>query len=639
MSDRRTSPSASSGDPGAFPSVAVFATLREARTALDRKEPVMDRATLSTLFVVACTAAAAAQPATAPYVLVDSRDVVATATLSQPGAAQLAGAGSCPVLEARAWNGQALSGGGTLQPITLLDSTTLDASGRVAFHASVLGSPRNQGVFLAGPNGVVSVARGCGASGGGNSTGTCGDPTPIGGTFSGFFGGTFFTPATNDAGDVLFLADVHLGSAKRGLFLYRAATGLIQKVAAIGDATPTGGTFGAIGPGSVNSSGTVVFLASKGSGGSADVFRWHEGALSKVVAVGDPAPLGGTFFQIGTESLGFADGTTIPVGPVPAINDLGQVTFRGGVSGGIAQYGLFLSSGGVHQWLVRTGGAAPGGGTFVGLQAAAVNDAGEIAFFADIQTGPGQFSSAWYGGKANALRRVLGFFDVLDDGAVCMGLAFSRNPLRSIDEQGNIVVWTDAQLPNGSMQNRYVIGSRDGVVKTVIRSGMASPLGGTLGQLQPWLSIDANDEIGVSATLPGSAAGDGHLVASRVLTWFDVGLGKSGSAGIPKLAGKGALVAGASGALELTSARPNAAAALFLDTQRVDLPLLGGTLVPGLSFAPFLATTNAGGEISIPWLALPSLPPCLDLYFQWWIADSGATLGAAASNGLRGLTQ
>lgn len=592
---------------------------------------------LSSWIAAACVSSALAQTASPPYVLVDSRDLAST-LLEKPNASPLASTANCAHLETRALNGQLLAGGGTLQPITFLDSTTLDESGRVAFHASVLGSPRNQGIFLAGPSGILSIARGCGAAGGGNSTGTCGDPTPIGGTFSGFFGGTFFTPATNDNGDVLFLADVYLGSSKRGLFLYRSATGQLQKVAAIGDSTPTGGTFGAIGPGSVNSAGTVVFLGSKGTGAAADIFRWSNGTLSKVVAVGDPAPLGGTFFQIGTESLGFGDGTTIPVGPVPAINDLGQISFRGGVSGGVAQYGLFLSSGGTHQWMVRTGSAAPGGGTFVGLQAAALNDSGEIAFFADIQTGPGQFSSAWYGGKPTSLRRVLGFYDVLDDGAICQGLAFSRNPLQSIDDQGNVIVWTDASLGGAPAKNRYVVSSRDGIKNTVIRVGMLSPIGGTLGSLQPWVSMNSEDEIGVSATLPGTAAGDGHLLASHVLTWFDLGLGKPGSSGTPKLSGNGALIAGTAGSLELTSARPSSVAALFLDVQRIDLPLFGGTLVPGLTFSPFLATTDASGAISVAWSSLPTVPLCLDLYFQWWIADSVATFGASASNGLRGLT-
>jgi hypothetical protein len=90
----------------------------------------------------------------------------------------------------------------------------------------------------------------------------CGDVSPIGGHFGGFFFGTFFTPDINDAGHVLLLCDINGGDLRRALFLYRVAPGQIVKVAAIGDPSPIRGTFGAVGPGSLNNSGKVVFLAS-----------------------------------------------------------------------------------------------------------------------------------------------------------------------------------------------------------------------------------------------------------------------------------------------------------------------------------------------------------------------------------------
>ena len=92
----------------------------------------------------------------------------------------------------------------------------------------------------------------------------CGDASPIGGHFGGFFFGTVFTPDINDAGDVLFFCDVNGGDSRRALFLYQAASGQIVKVAAVGDPSPIGGTFGAVGPGSINNNGKVVFLASPG---------------------------------------------------------------------------------------------------------------------------------------------------------------------------------------------------------------------------------------------------------------------------------------------------------------------------------------------------------------------------------------
>ena len=82
----------------------------------------------------------------------------------------------------------------------------------------------------------------------GDTTSMCGDASPIGGHFGGFFFGTVFTPDINDAGDVLFFCDVNGGDSRRALFLYQAASGQIVKVAAVGDPSPIGGTFGAVGP-------------------------------------------------------------------------------------------------------------------------------------------------------------------------------------------------------------------------------------------------------------------------------------------------------------------------------------------------------------------------------------------------------
>ena len=94
------------------------------------------------------------------------------------------------------------------------------------FVASVNGAERNQGIFVADEQGLHPIAIGCGGGGGSGDPGSgCGDPSPIGGTFSGFFQGTVFAPPINVHGDVLFMADVDGGSSPRGLFLYSSATG------------------------------------------------------------------------------------------------------------------------------------------------------------------------------------------------------------------------------------------------------------------------------------------------------------------------------------------------------------------------------------------------------------------------------
>src|SRR5215475_10756182 len=340
-------------------------------------------------------------------------------------------------VESRAAHGQVApnTNGGTLNPVAFANPTTVNASGSVAFNSQVDGSDRNQGVFVADSDGTITaIAIGCGGLGGsGDTTSMCGDVSPIGGHFGGFFFGTFFTPAINDAGDVLFFCDVNGGSSRRALFLYRGASGEIVKVAAIGDPSPIGGTFGAVGPGSINNNGQVVFLASAVGTINSDIFLWDSGVVTKVAAVGDPAPGGGTYSLLGTESLGgFQDGTNIPVGPVPDINDSGQIAFRAIVSGGITQRGIVVRTAQVDEWYVKVPDPTPVGGTYFDMQAPSINNAGQIAFFSDYHPTPEDINSGWFAGAPGNWRKVVVFFDPIDGGE-CLGLAFSRNPMQTID--------------------------------------------------------------------------------------------------------------------------------------------------------------------------------------------------------------
>ncbi|MCI0566976.1 MAG: hypothetical protein L0Z52_02135 [Acidobacteria bacterium] len=415
-------------------------------------------------------------------------------------------------LRARAWHGQAIVTGGTLNPVAFANPAIISSSGRIAFMARVDGIERNQGIFVVDDLGLAPIVTGCGGGGGSGDPGTgCGDPSPIGGTFSGFFGGTVFAPDINTGGDMLFLADVQNASAPRGLFLYHAASKEIMKIAAVGDPSPVGGTFGAVGPGSINNGGTIVFLASKPGMIESDIFRWRDGVVTKIAAVGDPVPGGGVFTYLGSEAFGFLDGSVIPTGPVPDINDSGQVSFRGIVSGGLAERGLFVSTGGVHNWTVKAGDPTPAGGAYVDFFAPVINGSGEIAFFAHYQTSPGTFSSGWFAGSTGGWRKALAFLDSVDDGQV-YGLAVSRNPLQPLDDQGRVLVWCDLNPNSG--EERLVISSPDGSLAVASRQGDPTPLGGQTGTMQAWPSM-RNARGTLSAGTPG--APNGTLTAHFVL--------------------------------------------------------------------------------------------------------------------------
>lgn len=424
--------------------------------------------------------------------------------------------------QARVLHGQPAPGigGGTFSLGAFFNPANINSSNRIAFFSQVDGSLRNQGIFVADAGGVSAIAVGCGGGGGSGVPGSgCGDPSPLGGTFSGMFGGTVFAPDINDQNDVLFVSDVNGGSSSRGLFLYRAAMNQIVKIAAVGDPSPIGGTFGAVGPGSMNNNGRVVFLASPVGTTNSNIFMWNNGVVTNVAKVGDPAPGGGTFSLLGTEAFGFADGTNIPTGPVPDINDAGQITFRAIVSGGITERGLIVSSAGVHQFYIKSGDATPAGGAYFDFQAACINASGQIAFFADYQPTPGNFSSGWFAGDPGNWRKVLAFFDALDGGQ-CFGLAFSRNPMQALDDQGNVAVWTDVQLTGGTnMQERLLVSTPSGAFLTAARQGDPTPIGGTYGLMQAWPSKDGCRGT-LSSSTPGAPSGafSAHFVYTQCKT-------------------------------------------------------------------------------------------------------------------------
>jgi hypothetical protein len=439
----------------------------------------------------------------------EQRTQVASPPLNSGVTSPGAPSGTICGVESRAAHGQVApnTNGGTLNPVAFINPTTVNASGRVAFNSQVDGSDRNQGVFVADSDGTISaIAIGCGGLGGeGDTTSMCGDASPIGGHFGGFFFGTVFTPDINDAGDVLFFCDVNGGDSRRALFLYQAASGQIVKVAAVGDPSPIGDTFGAVGPGSINNNGKVVFLASQvGDTVNSNLFMWDNGVITKIAALGDPAPGGGTFSGLGTESFGgFPDGTSIPVGPVPDINDSDQIAFRAIVSGGITSRGIIVRTDQVDEWYVKVPDPTPIGGTYFDMQAASINNAGQIAFFSDYRPTPETFNSGWFAGAPGNWRKVVVFFDPIDGGQ-CLGLAFSRNPMQTIDAAGNVVFW--ANLDSNGNADRLVLGLTDGNLLIAARRGDPTPIGGTFGSMDAWPAINGN--IGtLNVATPGAQNG------------------------------------------------------------------------------------------------------------------------------------
>lgn len=411
-----------------------------------------------------------------------------------------------------AYDGQPILNGGGATVITngFMNPACVNRVGAIAFVGEASGA-RNQGIFVADASGVRAIVMGCGQGGGSGQHGTCGDPSPIGGTFAGFFAGTVYAPPINEEGDVLFLADIVNGTAPRGLFLYVAGSGAIVKVAAVGDPSPLGGVFTALGPGSLSRDRDVLFLArSTGSNQYlADYFRWHGGTVSRFAAVGDPAPGGATIAMLGTESFGFVDGTTVFAGPVPSINDCDQVAFRIYTNGGPVSAGVAVRTNGTDAWYLTDAMQTPNGGTYFDFQGAAINGRGEIAVFADYMLS-GSPTAGWIVGSPGSWRNALSFNDPVDGGQ-CIGLAFSRVPLTPLSDDGDLVVWCD--LGSNLLDGRILVCASDGSKTVLARQGSPTGVGGTYGMIDAWPAMNSTGRVSISAGTAGTNWWSAHLMA------------------------------------------------------------------------------------------------------------------------------
>ncbi|MFT5287492.1 MAG: PKD repeat protein, partial [Planctomycetota bacterium] len=150
----------------------------------------------------------------------------------------------------------------------------------------------------------------------------------------------------------------------------------------------------------------------------------------------------------------------------------------------------------------------------------------------------------------------------------------------------------------------------------------------------------------------GDLDGDGDQdilslgVLQNSITWFENSLastdwpylapGLPGKAGHPVLSGSGELTAGENVNVTLTNAIAGMPAVLVIGFDRIDIPILGGTLIPSPDFKLKGLFVDAGGELVWDLIWPPGLAPDTSLYFQYFVSDPTAVQGLSASNGIRG---
>jgi hypothetical protein len=293
-------------------------------------------------------------------------------------------------------------------------------------------------------------------------------------------GGTFFrflTLALNEHGEVAFDAFL-LGSSREGIFLWERGTS--SAIARAGNPDPASGDFALVGSPAIDSRGSVVF------NGDAGLFRAHGTRIDAIMQDGAPAPGGGNF-----------------VGP-PAShssNSHGAVAFLTGIASEESTTGIFLRSGHRTAAIARDNNPSPLGGTFIFFGDPVVGRGGQVAFFAGMTGGPGDFG-IFRGDGEGETRTIFGASQQAPGGATFMDFG---DPV--INERGQVAAV--ALLENGSGQAGLFRG--DGRETSVIAlDGASAPAGGkfTASFFQP-LRMNDRGQIAFNARLTAGTSNGG----------------------------------------------------------------------------------------------------------------------------------
>src|SRR5438094_973384 len=243
--------------------------------------------------------------------------VLIVAALVAPFAARSSAAGDADRARPVVLAGDAVPGGGTFERFSVESLpivAPVNSEGPVAFFATILRGRASEGFFVWSEGKVAKLV-------------VDGDPSPAGGTFSGF--GRHPIAALNARGGLAFAAAVVEGPAVPG-GPFVSEDGKIRMGVGAGDDGPIGGIFAKLSERiAFNGTGAIVFNAVLKRGpAAAGIFVVEGDRVRKVAALGDPAPGGGVFSYLGLW---------------PALSAAGTVGFVASVDHGPAPIGVFTA--------------------------------------------------------------------------------------------------------------------------------------------------------------------------------------------------------------------------------------------------------------------------------------------------------
>jgi hypothetical protein len=274
-------------------------------------------------------------------------------------------------------------------------------------------------------------------------------------------------------------------------FMARADTSGPRPVATVGQLAPGGGTFERFGVETlpivapINGKGQVAFFATVLRGPAPEgIFLASNGRLTKVVAEGDPAPLGGTLSGLGRH-------------PVPALNDGGAVAFAAAVAGGRTVEGIFVAHRGRLQALAVVGSAAAGiaSGTLASVDAPALNDRGEVAFLSTVRRGR-ESIEAIHVSLGGRTRKVVAQGDETPAGG--QFAAFGPPAINARGDVAYAAVVEGRAVPGG-----VFLAGRDRSVM-LVGAGERTPIGGVFAKFSERVALSDAGTVAFTAVLKDS---------------------------------------------------------------------------------------------------------------------------------------
>jgi hypothetical protein len=314
----------------------------------------------------------------------------------------------------------------------------------------------------------------------------------------------FLWPAINSAGDVAFGAVISgSGPLNSGIFI--DSGGSASAVALDGDPAPApvGGTYSFFGAyPTLNDSGEVSFMAIV-SGGSEPlgIFLDSGGTDAALILPGHTAP-------------GTGDGGDTPDGTytgnaadfnLNALNDSGGVAFRSEVTGGSVASGIFVDSGATEAAFALVGHSAPGtlGGTYSTFGNPSQNDAGSVAFTADVTGGSAASGVFRDSGVPDAAVALAG-----DPAPDTGGGTYTEFGFPVVNDLGYVVFL--ANVTGGSASGGVFLDTGGPEEAVAVEGGTAPDTGG--GAYATVTSpgvLDVSGRVAFSATLTGGSLGAG----------------------------------------------------------------------------------------------------------------------------------